>query len=57
MRNSMEFGKSVSMLFFIHWENRIFCADFSGENASYTFENKEKVNSSGVEKVLFTIMQ
>ena len=53
----MEFGKSVSMLFFIYWENSIFCADFPGENASYTFENKEKVNSSGVEKVLFTIMQ
>ncbi|MGI6064457.1 MAG: hypothetical protein ACOYBB_12005 [Blautia sp.] len=57
MRNSMEFGKSVSMLFFIRWEYSIFYADFPGENASYTFEDKKEANSSGVEKVLFTIMQ
>lgn len=57
MRNSMEFGKSVSMLFFIRWEYSIFYADFPGENASYTFEDKEEANSSGVEKLLFTIMQ
>lgn len=46
----MEFGKSVSMLFFIRWEYSIFYADFPGENASYTFEDKEEANLQGLRR-------